>query len=155
MEEYTSITIRLLTSLFSIFPALFFTACALTTSRDEYFWPTYLSVSLIFIGASLLLAQFLPTWMHASRFDYPWLWLFIAGGLAWLVAMLSFALLNLTPLCVGQDNGDGINDLGLCFLYTFLVALIYSPIELVLLLLSASAGGKILRSLVRADRIKL
>ena len=145
-----SITIRLLTGLFSIFPALFFTACALTTSRDEYFWPTYLIVSLIFIGFSLLLSQILPRWMFGSRFDYPWLWLFIAGGLAWLVAMLSFALLNLTPLCVGQDNGDGINDLGLCFLYTFLFTLIYSPIELVLLLLSAFAGGKILRSLVRS-----
>jgi hypothetical protein len=88
--------------------------------------------------------------MHASRFDYPWLWLFIAGGLAWLITLLSLALLNLTPLCVGQDNSDGINDLGLCFLYTFLVTLIYSPIELVLLLLSAFAGGKILHSLIRS-----
>jgi hypothetical protein len=150
MEEYMSITIRLLTGLFSIFPALFFTACALTTSRDEYFWPTYLIVSLIFIGFSLLLSQILPRWMFGSRFDYPWLWLFIAGGLAWLLAMLSLALLNLTPLCVGQDNGDGINDLGLCFLYTFLFTLIFSPIELVLLLLSAFAGGKILRYQIRS-----
>ena len=145
-----SITIRLLTGLFSIFPALFFTACALTTSRDEYFWPTYLSVSIIFIGFSLLLSQLLPRWMHGSRFDYPWMWLFIAGGLAWLITLLSLALLNLTPLCVGQDNGDGINDLGLCFLYTFLFTLIFSPIELVLLLLSAFAGGKILRYQIRS-----
>jgi len=145
-----SITIRLLTGLFSIFPALFFTACALTTSRDEYFWPTYLIVSLIFIGFSLLLSQILPRWMFGSRFDYPWLWLFIAGGLAWLLAMLSLALLNLTPLCVGQDNGDGINDLGLCFLYTFLVALLYSPVELVILLLNAFVGGRILRYQIRS-----
>ena len=144
-----SLTIRLLTSLFSVFPALIFTACALMTSREEYFWPTYLIVSLIFIGISLLLSQILPSWMHGSRFDYPWLWLFIAGGLAWLVSLLSLTLLNLTPLCVGQDNGDGINDLGLCLLYTILVTIIYSPVELVLLLLSSFVGGKILRTLIR------
>ena len=149
MEGFVSLTIHLLTGLFSIFPALFFTASALTTSRDEYFWPTYLIVSLIFIGTSLVLSQTLPRWMLGSHFDYPWLWLFVAGGLAWLVTLFNLTLLNLTPLCVGQDNGDGINDLGLCFLYTFLVALIYSPVELVILLLNAFVGGKILRSLIR------
>ena len=142
-----SLSIRLLTSFFSVFPALFFTASALMTSRDEYFWPTYLIASLIFVSASLVFSQILPIWLHGSRFDYPWLWLFVAGGLAWLVTLFSLTLLNLTPLCVGQDNGDGMNDLGLCFLYTFLVALIYSPVELILLLLIAFVGGRILRSL--------
>jgi hypothetical protein len=67
-------------------------------------------MSLILISASLLLGRILAAWLHGGTFDYPWLWLFISGGLAWLIALLSLALLNLTPLCVGQDKGDGTNN---------------------------------------------
>ena len=107
-------------------------------------------MSLIIISTSLLLGQILPAWLHGGRFEYPWLWLFITGGLAWLIALLSLALLNNTPLCVGQNNGDGTNSYSLCVLYTVLVTLVYSSFELVLLALSAFIGGKILSALIRA-----
>ena len=148
------ITIRLLISLLSALPAFLFAACALTQFQDEYFSSTYTIVALIFIGGSLFLGLILPTRMHGGKFDFPWLWLFIAGGLAWLVALVSLALLNLTPLCVGQNNGDGINDHTLCVLYTILITLVYSPVELVLLTLNAIIGGKILSALIRLNRYK-
>ena len=84
-------------------------------------------MSLIFIGSNVILGLILPTWMHGGKFDYHCLWLFFAGGLAWLIALLSLALLNITPLWVGQDNGDGMNSYSLCFLYAVLITLVYPP----------------------------
>ena len=143
-----TMTTLLLTSLFSALPAFLFGICVLTLSRDEYYWSTYVIMSLVFTSTSVILGLILPARMHASRFGYPWLWLFIAGCLPWLIALFSLALLNITPLCVGQDNGDGTNDFSLCTMYTMLVMFLYSPIELVLLTLSAFVGGKILRALI-------
>ena len=85
-------SIPLLTSLFSALPAFLFGVCTLSLSRDEYYWSSYAIMSLIFISASLLLGRILAAWLHGGTFDYPWLWLFIAGGLAWLIALLSLAL---------------------------------------------------------------
>jgi hypothetical protein len=131
----------LLNSLFSALPAFLFGVLVLTLSRDEYYWLTYAIMSLVFISASVILGLILPTKMQYGCFNYPWLWLFIAGGLAWLIALLSLALLNFTPLCVGQENGDGTNNLSLCAMYTLLVVFLYSPVEFVLLTLSAFVGG--------------
>jgi hypothetical protein len=64
-------------------------------------------MSLIFIGVSVILGLKLLTRMHNSKFDYPWLRVL---GLASLIALLSLALLNLTPLCVKQNNGDSTNN---------------------------------------------
>jgi len=142
-------SIRLLTCLFSSLPAFLFGACALTLLRDEYYWTSYVIIALIYISASLLLGRSLPAWLHGGKFDYPWLWLFTAGGLAWLIALLSLALLNFSPLCVGQDNGDGSNNYSLCVLYTVLLTFVCSPIELVLITLSAFIGGKVLSARIK------
>ena len=80
--------------------------------------------------------------IHACGCSFP-------GGVAWLIALLSLALLNITPLCVGQDNGDGMNSYSLCILYAVLITLVYSPPVLILLTLSALIGGKILSALIR------
>jgi hypothetical protein len=52
--------------------------------------------------------------------------LFIAVGPAWLIALLSYAQLNVTPLCIGQNNGDETNSSYLSILYRVLVAFVYS-----------------------------
>ena len=140
---------RLLSSLLSAIPALLFGACTLTFFREEYYWTTYAIAALIFISTSLILGFIIPTWLHGGKFNYPWLWLFIAGSMAWLITLLFLALLNLSPMCVGQDNGDGINNYSLCILYSVLAALLYSPVELVMLTLSAIIGGKILSALYK------
>lgn len=77
------------------------------------------------------------------------MWLFTQGILAWLVALLILALLNSTPLCVGRNNGDGMNTLFLCALQTIGVALTYTPVELIFLGMSAMLGNFFIRA--RAD----
>lgn len=141
---------RLLSGSISAIPAIILGICLLTISRNEYYWSTYAITTLIYFGASLFLGLILPARMYKTHIRYPWLWLFISGGFAWVIALLSLALLNLTPLCVGQDNGDGINTYSLCILYSVLVTLIYSPSVLILLTLSAFIGGNIIRTLIRA-----
>lgn len=37
---------------------------------------------------------------------------------AWLVSGFALAVIDLTPLCLGQDNGDGRNSLSICLLLT-------------------------------------
>ena len=95
-----------LSGLFAAIPAFLFGACALTLFREEYYWTSYVIMTLIFFGSGVILGLLLLTWMHGGGFDYPWLWLFIARGLARLIALLSLTMLNITPLCVRQNNGD-------------------------------------------------
>ena len=123
-------------------PSLLYGVWVLSSFRDEYYWPTYVIMTLSFFLTSLILGLFLPILLQDSKFNYPWLWVFIAGGLAWLVALAVFALLNLTPLCIGQDNGDGNNDIALCIMYTVLISLVYSPVALILVTLNAIFYGK-------------
>ena len=110
-------------------------------------------MALSFFLTSLILGLILPILLQGSKFNYPWLWVFIAGGLAWLVVLAVFALLNLTPLCIDQDNGDGINNIALCTMYTVLVSLVYSPVVLIITTLNAIICGNILdRAINTTDR---
>ncbi len=140
----------LLSGSISALPAMIIGICVLSISREEYYWTAYAISTLIYFSASLLLGYSLPNRMRKTRLNHPGLWLFVSGGLAWLIALLSLALLNLTPLCVGKDNGDGINTFSLCVFYTLLVSFIYSPLILILLAFYSLAGGKILSVLNRS-----
>jgi hypothetical protein len=135
---------RNISATFTTIPALLFAAFSLTTFRGEYFWLTYALMSVVFLTASALLGLFLPTRLQGSRLGRPWMWILVQGVLAWGLALLTLALLNMTPLCVGQDNGDGINKLTLCFVQTIGVAIASTPVAFTLLGLSALAGGAIL-----------
>jgi len=124
-------------------PAGLFGCCVLTF-KDEYYWPTYLITSLVFISISYVLGTNLPGLIKNKKFDFPSVWFFTAGALGWLTALICIGLLNLTSLCIGQDNGDGINDLSLCTFYTLLVVIIYTPGILGLILVNALVSGKVL-----------
>ena len=128
-------------ALFSVIPALIFAAYSLTASRGEYFWLPYALMSVVFITASILLGFYLPPHLQGSRLNRPWVWILIQGSLAWGLALLTLAILNMTPLCVGQDNGDGINDLCLCWIQTIGIATVFTPAVLKLLGLSALLGS--------------
>jgi hypothetical protein len=86
-----------------------------------------------------------PTLFPQAFKRYPGLWIYAQGVLAWIVAVIVLGTLNLTPLCVGQNNGDGNNDFPLCIVQTVLVAFVYTPLEFFLLFLSAVIGGLVLR----------
>lgn len=137
-------SVRFSTGLLSALPALLIGICVFFCFQNEYFWNSYLIMAAILALSSFSWGYFLPGWMKGGKFDYPWLWLFIAGGLAWLITMIMHGLLNLTSLCIGQDNGDGINDVSLCVLYTVMAGLVYTPGMLVVLLANSFIGGKIL-----------
>jgi hypothetical protein len=126
-------------------PAVLIGAIVYTSIGDDYFRPTYLIVCSVFVAASLVFGFAVSPSPREARFRQAWTRLFLGGAVAWTFALAALGLLNLTPLCVGQDNGDGINDLGMCVSYTILVAAVYSPAVLTLLALNAALGGAILR----------
>lgn len=147
-----ALSTRLLSSIFTSIPALLFAACTLTLFRGEYFWATYGLMSIFFIGASLFFGLVLPSLFHDSRVSQPWMWILISGSIAWFVALLVLAILNNTPLCIAQDNGDGTNTFALCNMYTVVFALAYSPVEFFLLALSAITGGLSLKALIKSGK---
>lgn len=139
-------SLRLTSAMFVAIPAFIFTALSFFLLRNEYFWMTYVVTSAVFVVASLVIGVTFPYKLSGRRIHSPWMWLFTQGILAWLVALLTLALLNSTPLCVGRNNGDGMNTLFLCSLQTIGVALTLTPLELVLLGMSAMLGSFIIRA---------
>jgi len=101
-------------------------------------------VSVVFITVSALLGLFLPSRLSDSRLDRPWMWILVQGTLAWGLALLALAQINMTPLCIGQDNGDGNNNLALCAVQTIGVAIAYTPVAFTVLGLSALVRGAVL-----------
>jgi hypothetical protein len=67
------------------------------------------------------------------------------------MSALALGLINLTPLCVGQENGDGINDFGLCMAQTVMVPIACSPLEFILICLTAFPGGWLIKRLVKSE----
>jgi hypothetical protein len=139
------LAVRILSGAFVSLPAVLVGACAHSLVGDEYYRPTYLVVCAVFLVASFGLGFLLSPHPHETRFLRGWTRLFVAGTLAWILALTALGTLNLTPLCVGQDNGDGFNSLGMCMGYTVLVAVVYSPLVLTLLGMNAALGGALVR----------
>ena len=107
-------------------PALVFILYA-QTFRGEYFYGAYLIVGLVFWSASILLSSPIARirWFMATRWRTV-LFFFLSLSLAWLLASGVMLCLSLTPLCVGQDNGDGTNTLPMCVIQALLIALVTS-----------------------------
>ena len=144
-----SLLIRLLSGFFTVLPAAAWGLLIYLSADHDYYWKVYYAVAAVFLLASFLLGLFLPGLVPGHWQRHPWLWLFGQGLLAWLIAVLALGLLNLTPLCVGQDNGDGHNGFGLCVAQSVLVAIFYFPLEFILLLLSLIPGGWIIQQFVK------
>jgi hypothetical protein len=138
-------SLRLTSAVFIAIPAFIFMALSAVLFRNEYFWMTYVVTSLIYVVSSLIIGLTFP-YKLGERIQSPWIWLFIQGILAWFVALLTLAMLNSTPLCIGRDNGDGMNTLFLCALQTIGVAITYTPLFLILMGTSAMIGGFVIRA---------
>jgi hypothetical protein len=115
----------------TVLPPTFIWMLITISAGSEYFWKSYFIVSGIFLAVIFALGFFLTS----------------QGWLAWIVAVLALGLINLTPLCVGQDNGDGNNNFTLCMIQSILVPMVYSPLEFILLCLAAFPGGWLLKKL--------
>jgi len=139
---------RLISAFFTALPGLFFFLLFLLSSLlgREYWWGTYIVVLLVLLTTSLAAGFALPTVFQKLKWRYPWLWIFAQGLLGWGMALVMLGLLNATPLCVGQNNGDGNNNLGMCVFMTILSGMVYTPLYLGMLVLSAFAGHWVIRT---------
>ena len=146
-----SIYLRFFSGFVTAFPATVIFMLISTLAGWEYYWKSYFIVSGVFLAVSFALGFFIPALAPKHWKHHPTLWLFSQGLLAWLVAILALGLVNLTPLCIGQDNGDGNNDFVRCVVQTVMVAIVFSPLEFILLCLMALPGGWLIKRLVKIE----
>ena len=133
---------RVATAFFTALPALPFFLPVIAIERQEYYWSSILAGSSALLGSALVLGFFQPTWLRPK-----WAWIMIAGAAAMGLALFTTAVVNLTPLCVGQNNGDGNNDPGRCLGYVLLYAVFYGIPYLLMLAVSAGIGHWVLKFL--------
>ena len=145
------ISIRLLSGFVTALPAAVFWMLISISDGYDYYWKSYFIVSGVFLAVSFALGFFIPTLAPKHWKHHPSLWLFGQGVLAWILAILALGLVNLTPLCVGQENGDGNNDFTLCIVQTVMVAIVFSPLEFILLCLIALPDGWLIKRLVKRE----
>ena len=113
----------------------------MTSGMDrEYYWISILTGVSVLLGSALLFGFFVP-----PAFRPKWFWIMAAGLAAMLMALFAIAVLNTTPLCVGQNNGDGNNDFGQCMGYVILYAFFYGIPYLFLLAVSAFVGHWVIK----------
>jgi hypothetical protein len=112
--------------------------------RGEYFFTVYQVTSTVFLVSSVGVG------IHRVRrpeafVKKPIALLFSGMMYSWVLAFVTLAVLNLTPLCVGQDNGDGMNAIGHCIMNTALVGVVYSIVVLAIVAAVAYGGGSVCR----------
>ena len=118
----------LITGSITTIPAILFLVFILLTTRGQYYASAYIIMGIVYFAASFFAGS-----LTANRFAGQVtrrrmaLYLFLAVTLAWFFSLLVLMALDLTPLCVGQDNGDGNNDLPMCIFQTLLVSIFYTP----------------------------
>jgi hypothetical protein len=146
-----STSTRLLSGTFTALPGLVFVLLLLQTAwHEDYWWGTYLAVLLTLVLSSLFLGFVLPPVLQRIRVRHPWFWISLSGWLAWVLSLNLLGLLNLTPLCVGQNNGDGNNDIGMCLFMTALSGIVYTLPYIGMLLVSALVGHLAIRGISRS-----
>ena len=138
---------RIASASFSAFPSLVFIIAYIwiwSFTKNSY-GEIYLIAISAFVISSFIFGLGLPSLLVLIGLRKPWTWILIQGLLGWIICLLILWLMNLTPLCIGQDNGDGVNDFSLCMTYTFLAGIFYTPIQLVLLVFSAITGHWVIK----------
>ena len=112
----------------------------------EYWWGTYLTVLIALLFSALFFGFTLPAVFLKLKFHQVRVWILVQGLLAWILALFLLGFLNLTPLCIGQDNGDGNNDFAMCNLMTALAGIVYMPLYLSTLVVSSLIGHWVLQT---------
>jgi hypothetical protein len=133
---------RLIAMAFAALPGFFFLILFFAASllKMDYWWGTYLAVLIFLVIGSAYFGFVLPPILQGMKLSKPWMWITASGLIAWILAFLLLGLLNSTPLCVGQDNGDGTNDFVLCVISTVAPVIVYTPLYLGILGASALIG---------------
>lgn len=109
---------------------LFLIVMPLLSSEENY------RVLFALVGSAFLAVSFLFVSTVCCRADSSWTRdkLFqgfaMSTALAWIVALAVLACLAMTPLYMGQDNGDGTNGLAEGILLVILFTFTFSPLVL-------------------------
>lgn len=148
-----SIVSRSISAFFTAAPGAVYLCLFLLTKEmfgGEYWWGTYRGLLIFLVLTCLLFGFTLPSLFQKIRLDYPWLWILVLGGLTWLLTLIVLGVLNLTPLCVWQDNGDGVDNIFACMEQAGLSALVYTPTYMGMLTVSALIGHGALKRQMRS-----
>jgi hypothetical protein len=114
--------------------------------RREYFFVTYAIVSGFFWVLTFALGALTPRHLKPGRSrKQVFLLAFRDLALAWGGALVLLSILNLTPLCIGRDNGDGRNTVALGIIQSAAVAVCYTPPVLGMVALAALGLGRWLK----------
>ena len=105
---------RILNAIFTTLPATGFGILEYISHDIDYFWRIYDITIAVFLVASLFLGFFIPVFLRKILTTNPWLNVIIPALLAYIIAGLALAVISITPLCIGQENGDGTNNLSQC-----------------------------------------
>lgn len=123
-------------------PSGLFLIFALSRKIDYYFLPS-LGMAVMFFVASIACA-----WRnvhHLARLiRRPVFVMFNGLMFSWFLGLVVLGVLNLTPFCVGSDNGDGINGTGECIVYTFLAGALFTPMIVLVNGIVAVIGGRLI-----------
>ncbi|MCC7449378.1 MAG: hypothetical protein IT324_18310 [Anaerolineae bacterium] len=102
--------------------------------------PLWLSTIVMIIVAGILGALY-GLWLAGRSPSRRRLFrdLFLIAAVGWLIFFIVLFATNLTPMCIGQDNGDGNNNLSDClflsvFWYAFFSALMIIPVTISVIL---------------------
>lgn len=83
----------------------------------EYWGRIYLLWGVAYAILNCLSLVPLLQWTRGECEEAPSTFHFLSRqGIAWCLSAPVLAVINLTPLCLGQDNGDGRNSLAICLL---------------------------------------
>jgi len=69
----------------------------------------------------------------------------VQGSLSWVVTLLLLGIFSMTPLCIGQENGDGVNNLAACMERAVMSGLVCTPVYFSLLIASAFFGNWVIK----------
>lgn len=143
---------RLVSAFFTALPGFLFFLLFLSSGwlGRDYWRGTYMAVLIVLLISSLLIGFALPTVFQKLKLAQPWMWIMLQGLLSWALALFVLGFLNMTPLCVGQNNGDGNNNLDMCMFMTALTGIVYTPVYLVVLAVSAFIGHWVLSAKIAA-----
>jgi hypothetical protein len=126
-------------------PAVFFLTYILRLFKNEYYFPSYLAMGLFFFAASFFSGAFIThRFMNMVSPRRLVFYLFLGSAIAWIFSLVILGILSLTPLCIGQDNGDGNNDLFLCGIQVVLVSISYSPFALLMIAISSFIASRLI-----------
>ena len=144
---HMSLLSRLLSSFFTALPGSLLIVLFLLTGflGNEPWWRMFFIVLIILLMSSAFSGLALFTLFQRLGLNRSWVWILVQGLLVWGLALFLLGTFSLTPLCIGQENGDGVNDLAECMERAVMTGMMCTPVYVSLLAANAFIGNWVLK----------